>query len=41
MKKDMVKDHSPGSMEISMKGNGGMRKGMGKAHLRGPMGTSI
>ena len=36
----MDKDYSPGPMEISMKGNGRMKKDMGQAHLPGPMGTS-
>ncbi len=36
----MDNDYSPGPMEISMKGNGRMKKDMGQAHLLGPMGTS-
>ena len=37
----MVKEHSSGPMEISMKGNGRMRKDMGKEHSPGPMGISM
>ena len=37
----MGKEHSSGLMETSMKGNGRMKKDMGKAHFPGPTGTSM